>query len=184
MATRDAANQDKKAVLDDLAFVWDRQIGETSPAHRAFLYYLAMGTSRRISEMLPLVAHREQTMYRWSANNRWVMRAEKYDEYKAIMLQKELDDEILVMKVKHMRMGAELQKQGIAVLDARKPIDIPTRDGLSMIRTGHDIECNAVGEASVIDKQILDADIKTTETLPPEIAKKVGDMLTIEAEEP
>jgi hypothetical protein len=57
------------------------------------------------------------------------------------------------------------------------------RDGLSMIRTGHDIELNAVDQPSNIDKQLIDADVKTTEELPPEIAKKIGDMLAIEKEE-
>ena len=180
----DAAIKEKAAVIDDLAFVWDRQVGETAPAHRAFLYYLAMGSSRRIVDLQDAVSHSRHVLGNWSKRYQWRKRADEYDIYNAIMLQKELDDEILVMKVRHMRLGAELQTQGKESLDARKPVDIPVREGLSMIRTGHDIECNAVGEASTTEKQEIDADVKTTETLPPEIAKKIGDLLTVEPEEP
>jgi len=181
MPDRDTAKKD--AVLAELAFVWDRQHGETVPAHRAFLYYLAMGTSRRISDLIEAVAHKPSTVYAWSTRNQWKMRAEKYDEYQAIMLQKELDDEVLAMKVRHMRMGDELQKRGISVIKATNVEGTQVRDGLSMIRTGHDIELNAVDQPSNIDKQVIDAVVKTTEELPPEIAKKIGDLLTVEGEE-
>jgi hypothetical protein len=183
IAKGDAAHTDKKAVLAELAFVWDRQLGESVPAHRAFVLYLAMGASRRVSDLFEVVSHMPHTIRKWSSTYQWRMRAEKYDEYKAIMLQKELDDEVLAMKVRHMRMGDELQKRGISVIKATEVEGTQVRDGLSMIRTGHDIELNAVDQTESIDKQIIDADVKTTEELPPEIAKKIGDALVRETDE-
>ena len=182
-AKGDAAQTDKKAVLEELTFVWDRRLGESVPSHRAFLYYLAMGTSRRVSDLIEATAHMPHTVRKWATLYQWRMRAEKYDEYQAVMLQKELDDEVLAMKVRHMRMGDELQKRGISIIKATEVEGTQVRDGLSMIRTGHDIELNAVDQPSNIDKQIIDADVKTTEELPPEIAKKIGDLLAVEGEE-
>jgi len=181
MPDRDTAKKD--AVADELAFVWDRQHGETVPSHRAFLYYLAMGASRRISDLIEAVAHKPSTIYSWSTKNQWKKRADKYDEYQAIMLQKELDDEVLKMKVRHMRMGDELQKRGISVIKATDVEGTRVNDGLSMIRTGHDIELNAVDQPSSIEKQLIDADVKTAEEIPDDLAKKIGDLLVVEDEE-
>lgn len=183
MPGRDVAQKKKDDVLAELAFVWDRQLGESVPAHRAFLFYLAMGTSRRVSDLIESIAHMPHTVRKWATAFQWRMRAEKYDEYQAIMLQKELDDEVLAMKVRHMRMGDELQKRGISIIKATEVEGSQVRDGLSMIRTGHDIELNAVDQPTNIDKQIIDADVKMTEELSPAIAKKIGDLLAVEGEE-
>ena len=62
---------------------WDRQPGESAPAHEALLIYLAAGAKRSAQSTADVIGKSASLVRGWSAEHAWVERAAAFDSHNA-----------------------------------------------------------------------------------------------------
>jgi len=181
--TRKEMEIEKKEILDNLLFSWDRQPGEGAIAFKLFTAFREMGSDRtykKVCEMFPDKQY--NAINQMGSRLQWYKRAEEWDNYKREKMQRELDEEILYARIRQQRIGKSMQllgEKGLTMLE-EYPEELTAADLSKLIDIGTKIERLALGDPTNISKTESKVEAKVeVEEIPKEISEEIGKKLAI-----
>lgn len=121
--------------LGDERQAFDRLDSETRAEHDLFLGYARLGAKRSYAEVSAKFEVPRDRIQKLGAKHGWVQRAEAFDEEMNRKALKEIEDQAIPVRARHMAMLAQFAEKiesGIALLD---PYRITPRDMPAMVET-------------------------------------------------
>lgn len=125
----------------------ERLENESPEAYEAYTKYATMGAERSLAKVGQELGKSTTLMSDWSAKNRWVERANIYDQYVATSIAEESVDEMKEMARLQVRQGRYIANTMLGEIKRR--IDhgeverAPLRDIISAYRIGVETERSA-----------------------------------------
>jgi hypothetical protein len=174
----------KQKIIDDMAYPWDRQPGESEKAFTMFLRYLAIGRTRNYIKVSQTTEINYPTVCECANKYSWKLRADKHDLAKEEEFRIKLDEEILQSRVRQQRLGADMQELGAKGITMLKDYteELSASDISKLIDIGVKIERLALNSSTEIteSKLKMEAEVKVeVEEIPKEICEKIGKLIAI-----
>jgi hypothetical protein len=116
---------------------WERQKDESAVAYEAFAVYRDSGVDRSIPKVAQKLTKSNGLMKRWSAEHRWVNRAEEWDIEQDRILAKVLERDRVKMRKLHADIARAVLLKGAAQLNKSAPNPkTAQKDAITMIESG------------------------------------------------
>lgn len=125
------------------AYPWERLDAETSKSYAAFIVYRDLGATRTLrraamryyeipeGEFDPKGGGIRQ-FEKWSSRNRWVSRAEAWDDWSQTLTDQETAKTILDMKARHASMAVATQAKIVSAIQAMDLTKLPPLQVIQM----------------------------------------------------
>jgi hypothetical protein len=159
--------------------IWERQMGESIKAFKAFNEYLMMGDERSLAKVREKCGKSLRLIERWSAKWRWVERVQAFEDDQARVKVKANLKAIKEMNERQVKIALVYQSK---VLEHLKKLDSMTLTpalALRMFVESVKIERTARGETEAIVEQVDDKEYCSTKKVleDPEVAKLATQLL-------
>ena len=180
--TRKEMEEEKQKILSEMAFLWDRQLGESKAAYRLFCVYRDLGPTRTYKDVAEYCSRNPGVISGYASKFQWKKRAEAYDDHKRRIMQERLRTEILEARIRQQALGELMQdtaKKGIELLKDDLG-EIKPADLIRLGEIGAKLEANALGSPTEIIREEKVGEVKhTVEVVDPEIAAELGRLIAI-----
>jgi len=180
--TRKQKEAEKLKIFENIAFVWDRQLGEPKNAFALFQKFLNMGHTRSLKKIAEISGLKHTTIIEYSSHHQWTDRAKKYDIAEEEEFKVKLNEEIFRSRIRQQRIGKEMQDLGKNALKLIKknPENLSTTEIARFIEIGAKIENLALGNSTEITKSKVESKVNVkVEEIDPDIAKMIGKMIAL-----
>ncbi|MCD6161328.1 MAG: hypothetical protein J7K40_02820 [candidate division Zixibacteria bacterium] len=174
---------EKKKIWEEMAFPWDRQIGEPIGAYRLFCGYRDLGRTRSIAKIAELQSKRPETVHATAGKYQWRKRADAYDVYMDKIMRVRLEEEIVHARIRQQVLGANMQELAQAgvtkIMESGEVNDLRPLDVARLADVGSKIENLAVGRPSEIVQEDGRCEIKHNVEMDPELAAEIGRVIAM-----
>lgn len=139
---------DPKAMtgFSKLRDVWERQVGESEQAYRAFALYRDMGDERSHAKLQTETGKNRRVIEKWSHRDHWIFRVKKYDEMVEEVRSIAIAQKKKEMMVRQARLGENMQLKASEGLDSLEVQALSAHEVAKLAEVGVKIERQAYGE--------------------------------------
>lgn len=129
--------------------IWDRMVGESTKAYKAFCLYRDMGPDdRSYAKVGQRTGKTKQAIEKWGLRWNWVARATAYDDYTEVQTRAVQERERKAMAERHAKQAMLIQQKIIQRLQTLNPDDIPPSSITSMFEAAVRVERISRGEST------------------------------------
>jgi hypothetical protein len=132
---------------------WERQPGESSKSHAAFMKYLNLAERRTLARVAEMLGCSAQNVERWSRRWCWVSRVQAFDEVEEQKFREQVSRDRLKMRRRQIEIGRACQNlaaYGIRELQVKvaagTALDMSPEEIKALLSIGADLESRGMGE--------------------------------------
>ena len=123
-----------------MAWLWERQDGESGKAYEAFAVYRDMGAGRTVSAVARQLRKSRALIDRWKRQWNWEERARAYDRELERAAYEEAVKAMREMLRRHIGMGVRMQTKALEGLSKLNPAKMRTKDVVALLHEGTKLE--------------------------------------------
>jgi len=173
---------EKKKILEEMAYAWDRQVGESRLAYQLFCIYRDLGRTRSYDRVVEISSRSPNTVSKYASSFQWKARAAAYDDYMNHKMRVKLEEEVIQARIRQQALGADMQELAMAginkIMESENPEELRPLDIARLAEVGVRIENLAIGQPSEIVREESKGEVKhTVEVLDKDLVAEVGRIL-------